>query len=138
MKRENRYLVIKRSDIPKYLNFSDQAVLGALASDISDKRNEDGRPPLECVVVESDWPEYEPTWAAIGVRVDAGAPAGVDHKHYCDAGKWWQVTERLDGAFLVEVGMHDITLESDAFIRRTTAYKQKNKWLTKHHMFCPE
>jgi hypothetical protein len=29
---------------------------------------------MQCVVVESDWPEYEPTWAAIGKRVD-GLPA---------------------------------------------------------------
>jgi len=138
MKREKRYLVFKLSDIKKYLDFSDQAILSALACHIDDRRNADKRPDLQCAVVESDWPEYGLTWAAIEARVDAEAAAEVDNKHYCDAGKWWQVVPLSSRSFLVEVGMHDVTLESDTFTYRGDAYKQKNRWLTKHHMYCPD
>ena len=31
-----------------------------------------GKPALHCVVVEKDWPEYEPTWVDIEARVSAG------------------------------------------------------------------
>ena len=137
MKRENLYVVIKRKDILKYLDFGDAAMLHALAGRISDKRNEDNRLDLECVVVESDWPEYEPTWAAIEARVDAETVAEIDNKHYCSDGKWWELTVLSPRSFLIEVGMHDITLESDTFTYRGDAYKQKDRWLTKHHMFCP-
>lgn len=137
MKREKRYLVFKLSDIKQYFDFSDQAVLSALACHIDDRRNADGRPDLEALVVESDWPEYEPTWAAIEARVDEEAAVEVDNKHYCDAGKWWQVVPQADRSFRVEVGLHDITLESDTFTHRGAAYKQKDRWLTKHSMFCP-
>ena len=31
-------------------------------------RVHEGKAPLDAVVVESDWPEYEPTWKAIEAR----------------------------------------------------------------------
>lgn len=41
-----------------------------LAEKIANKRMDEGRERImECVVVEHDWPEYEPTWAAIEARV---------------------------------------------------------------------
>ena len=137
-KRENRYLVLKRADIPKYLSLADQLEIARLTALIDTGRELDGRPDLECVIVESDWPEYGPTWAAIEKRVDAEAAAQEDNKHYCDAGKWWQVVPLSDQSFLVEIGMHDITLESATCTTRSNAYIQKNRWLTKHNMFCPE
>ena len=42
------------------------------------KSAEIGRPPLGCVVVESDWPEYEPTWRAIEARA-TGAEQPTSH-----------------------------------------------------------
>lgn len=30
---------------------------------------------MECVIVESDWPEYEPTWKAIEARVTGAQPS---------------------------------------------------------------
>ncbi len=70
-KREDRYLVLKRTDIEKakermtakdWDNF--QYVVGL----INYTRKKNNKQPLKCVVVESDWPEYEPTWKAIEIR----------------------------------------------------------------------
>lgn len=63
-----RYIVIKRSDL------QDSPVMALRALDmglqhVNSKRALRGKSPLECVVVESDWPEYEYVWAMIEARV---------------------------------------------------------------------
>ncbi len=61
-KREERYIVIKR----KHLHPMTEASL----------RNEMhhlGIQTVECVVVESDWPEYETVWDMIEKRVCASS-----------------------------------------------------------------
>lgn len=75
--REERYVVVKLTDyvaagIPGYLNNTFHQVLGRVA----EYRSRVGKAPLVCAVVESDWPEYEPTWAAIEARV-TGEPVVV-------------------------------------------------------------
>lgn len=70
MKREKRYLVLKFKDVCNYLNDSELKALSDLATKITLCRHGDNRAPLDCVIVESDWPEFEPTWAAIERRVD--------------------------------------------------------------------
>lgn len=75
MDRENRYLVIKRSDLRMAENLLTPEAFKALETleKMSNQvRANNGKPPLCCVVVESDWPEYEPTWAAIEKRVEKG------------------------------------------------------------------
>lgn len=69
--RERRYIVVKISDADKYLGRANRALLNSLVRVCEESR---GR-PLECVVVESDWPEYEPTWRAIEARVTNGITA---------------------------------------------------------------
>ena len=66
--REYRYLVIKVKDARKYLDAEDQHALEEIADRIERGRIADGKEALLCVVVEHDWPEYEPTWAAIEAR----------------------------------------------------------------------
>lgn len=66
--RENRYIVLKRKhlgQLPDELQIRLKPALEDAASLL---------PKLDYVVVESDWPEYEPTWAAIEARV-TGLPA---------------------------------------------------------------
>ena len=73
MERENRYLVIKRSDLrmaEKLLKPEAFEALEILEKMSNQVRANRGKSPLCCVVVESDWPEYEPTWQAIEGRVD--------------------------------------------------------------------
>ena len=69
--RENRYLVLKRKDIEKSLTPTEQKILMELANKVALDRIDEGRGGLRCVVVEEDWPEYEPTWDAIESRVTA-------------------------------------------------------------------
>lgn len=63
--REERYIVFKVKDLSEHK-------LGW----VRDVIRLNGIPTVDAVVVESDWPEYEPTWAAIERRV-TGAPAWV-------------------------------------------------------------
>ena len=61
--RETRYVIFKLNKLnPKQL---------ARLNDLLNVSGPDGDalPTVECVVVESDWPEYGPTWAAIEARV---------------------------------------------------------------------
>jgi hypothetical protein len=65
--REERYIVFKLSDLGNSLKGDE---IRRLAREYAEHRAEIGKPPLDCVVVESDWPEYEPTWKAIESRVN--------------------------------------------------------------------
>jgi len=71
--REFRYLVMKFKDVNKYLTDTEKEMLLAITRKIAKGRCDDIKMPLDCVVVESDWPEYEPTWKAIEERLNAEA-----------------------------------------------------------------
>ena len=75
--RENRYLVIKWSDAHKALNIKQTYALSCAVNVLNAMRVKAGRGVLECVVVEKDWPEYEPTWEAIERRVLGDAASNV-------------------------------------------------------------
>jgi hypothetical protein len=66
--RELRYIVIKISDAEAVLTKEGLRQLNMLGEMVAEGRRARGKNDLECVVVESDWPEYEPTWAAIQAR----------------------------------------------------------------------
>ena len=67
--REKRYLVFKLSDVEEHFTPGEKQQLARLAEVQRVGRSEAGKPSLECVVVEADWPEYEPTWKAIEARM---------------------------------------------------------------------
>lgn len=70
MQRENRYIVIKHESLSRLTPKEQQdfyQLIGAAGT-------------VDGVVVESDWPEYEPTWQAIERRVDGGAQCLADAK----------------------------------------------------------
>ena len=67
--REERYLVFKISDVIEHLTTTEALQLARLYEIQRVGRKEAGKSELECVVVEKDWPEYEPTWQAIEARV---------------------------------------------------------------------
>ena len=71
MKREQRYIVLKLTDVSAALTDADTKALKAICDKVTEHRVRRGAAMMDCVVVESDWPEYEPTWAAIERRVDA-------------------------------------------------------------------
>jgi len=89
-KREQRYFVVKVKDAKEYLDAHQLEKLAEIADTISEGREKDGIPAVECVVVESDWPEYEPTWNAIEARMTGAQPApsaqdDVMREHVMDA-----------------------------------------------------
>ena len=66
--REERYTVLKISDVHGALNANETEQLIYLEEKIDAYRELRGKGALVCVVVESDWPEYEPTWESIVTR----------------------------------------------------------------------
>lgn len=65
-KREDRYLVFKKSDLtPEQVR-----VLTEWRKTVQGQRLANGKDILTTVVVESDWPEFEPTWDAIQLRME--------------------------------------------------------------------
>ena len=74
-KREDRYMVFKISDVVEHCTKTEALHLARLYEIQRVGRKDAGKVELECVVVESDWPEYEPTWKAIEARVTGAQPA---------------------------------------------------------------
>ena len=73
-KREIRYVVLKAADLQAAgLTEAELNQLQAVCSKVDQYRADAGKPDLECVIVEKDWPEYEPTWKAIEQRMAAVA-----------------------------------------------------------------
>ena len=67
-KREERYLVLKIKDVDSYL-YEDQLMsLDDICRTLNYYRGFRG--PIECVVVEHDWPEYEAVWKMIEDRCE--------------------------------------------------------------------
>lgn len=75
--RQFRYTVLKDRDVHLALNKEERAELEALCLKVDKYRAGVGRPTLICVVVEADWPEYEPTWDAIEKRVETEKSLGA-------------------------------------------------------------
>lgn len=67
--KEIRYLVLKLSDIKAALSTNEIRTLSMLCDKVSIQRHKT-KPPLECVVVEKDWPEYEGVWQSILDRIN--------------------------------------------------------------------
>lgn len=73
-KREIGYVVLKSADLQAAgLTEAELDGLKAVCARVDQYRREVGKPYLECVVVERDWPEYEPTWQAIERRTSKAA-----------------------------------------------------------------
>lgn len=79
--REDRYIVIKRSDLkeaPVYLQVELSLAVEKLAEHLPDR---------ECLVIESDWPEYPVAWQMIESRMTGGA---VVNQHLTTAACLWK------------------------------------------------
>ena len=74
-KKEQRYIVIKVKDLDAAkLSPREKTDLNDILFKINIARKVSGKDPLNCVVVESDWPEFEMVWAAIEKRVKVRKP----------------------------------------------------------------
>jgi hypothetical protein len=68
-KRLNKYIVIKIKDAES-LPACDKRKLLEICRTVDVARTLRGKPDLECVVVENDWPEYKAVWEMIKNRVE--------------------------------------------------------------------
>ncbi|MEE3929695.1 hypothetical protein V2I84_05390 [Pseudomonas viridiflava] len=72
-RREDRYIVIKNTDADKASPETRRAFSVACRK-LHDSMLTRGAPARSFLVIESDWPEYEPTWAEIEARMTGEAP----------------------------------------------------------------
>lgn len=75
MERQDRYIVIKKSDLKAAISSgrligADQDTLNDILERLNTQRFCDNKESLKAVVVESDWPEYERVWKMIEARVN--------------------------------------------------------------------
>lgn len=68
-KREPRYVVFKIKDVLAHLSTCEIDRLQEFGEKCAAGRASEGKPPLNAVVVEQDWPEFELTWAMIEARM---------------------------------------------------------------------
>ncbi|WP_256596953.1 MULTISPECIES: hypothetical protein [unclassified Pseudomonas] len=69
--REDRYIVVKRSDLA-LLSPVDSDLAHSYLEGVMSLMAEWNCPARECLVIESDWPEFAPAWASIEERVTGG------------------------------------------------------------------
>jgi len=79
-KRTVRYVVFKLSDMDKYLTEYARSQIYKYGRELASARRFDCRPPLNAVVVEQDWPEFDVVWALIEARVRREAGPEPDGK----------------------------------------------------------
>lgn len=79
MKLEQRYIILKQTDLDRApLTDHMREMLEVICANVTIARIDAGKTMrLEAVVIEKDWPEYEPTLALLSARVDGQErPAG--------------------------------------------------------------
>lgn len=130
MKRENRYLVFKRSDIDKYLDDEEKKALTNVQLSILEGRGRDGREQLQSVVVEHDWAEYDQVWKMIEARVQGDVVPLLMTRDNPNGWKLEELLERI--AKEVEAKsqaiessdspMRDVILQNNALITKNLRY----------------
>lgn len=68
MQRESRFTVLKNKDIAAYLVEDEREQLNDLCRKINRSRLLAGKGIVQCVVVESNCPEYEKVWELLAAR----------------------------------------------------------------------
>lgn len=71
MELEPRYMVLKMSDMDKYLTEMHKANVTEAICLINLCRKKDNKNPLGALVIEHDWPEYEPAKKLLEERIMA-------------------------------------------------------------------
>lgn len=101
--REQRYVVLKVKDVMQRLSEKDILTLARILDEIDAYRKSIGKKSLECVVIESDWPEYEPTWKAIEARVTGAQAQNAPSDEYVG----WYCAHCERGVDASEVTYHE-------------------------------
>lgn len=121
MKREERYVVMKHTDIDSALSDSDKLLLSAVLNKVERYRKENGKEPIKAVVVENDWPEYEDVWKKLEARVEREEKIRKFKEMFSDKehmGFFYAVESHNDGLFLITSNAH-----SSSRLRNYGGYK---------------
>ena len=127
MNREDRYAIIKLSDTD-HMNYDDQLKLRQLLRKLEKIRVKNGKQPLQAVVVEHDWPEYEQVWKMIETRVNREENTRK-FEHMLDD------KERLGYFFVVETHQGKFLITTDA---HSTSRLTKYSGYKYRAMFSPD
>lgn len=95
-RREERYLVFKRKDCEACMTTAEREQLIELARKMWAYRKDAGKSDFDCVVVESDWPEYEPAWAAIETRMTGRALTAAEKPEAVELGTFTGQIEKCE------------------------------------------
>lgn len=79
-KLEERYLVLKLKDVERLPKRQRETLYRICTAVRAIRIDRGAQPDNACIVVEKDWPEYQPTLDAILDRVDRKDAAGVEGK----------------------------------------------------------
>ena len=121
--REDRYIVIKRSDMEK-LPIDQRRNFAGRCRALHEQMFIAGAPARSVLVIESDWPEYEPVWQMIERRM-AGQPPVT-------------AAEELDAVLHWRDKHTQAINERDALQQRLNAADQRIDELTPLHIEHPE
>lgn len=88
--REPRYIVFKIKDLETYEDCVAREAIRQIGNRIAVARRAHGKPPFNALVVEQDWPEFEPTWAAIEARCKGESPRPASCTWRLDEDGLWQ------------------------------------------------
>lgn len=116
--REDRYIVIKRSDMEK-LPIDQRRNFAGRCRALHEQMFIAGAPARSFLVIESDWPEYEPVWQMIERRM-AGQPPVT-------------AAEELDAVLHWRDKHTQAIKERDALQQRLNAADQRIDELTAQH-----
>ncbi|MEJ1268988.1 hypothetical protein WDV93_24920 [Pantoea ananatis] len=67
---EERYTVLKETDVQHALSAEEVTQLAATVQKVREGRRKAGKKDFSCVVVEHDWPEYPVVWQMLEKRVN--------------------------------------------------------------------
>lgn len=70
MRLQKRYTVLKETDIAEHLSGAMQNLLNSICAAVEDGRKDAGKQTLACLVIEKDWPEYQPTVDLLSAKIN--------------------------------------------------------------------
>lgn len=132
MKRENRYTVLKHTDIHGALDADETELLIKLENKITSYRKKHEKEEINCVVIEHDWPMYESAWNQIEEWVDEGIKKQEEEIHvdtFIEFGSMFSKAEHEDNEDYARWVLN--------YFRLPAAMKiDFNKFMSKNKLFC--
>lgn len=127
--REDRYVVLKRSDLERHATPAQLRELQRICAMVFAGRKNDGKRLNSYVVVADDWPEYEETWAKIEARVlGKSIPDPQEHGNGMVSvdREEWETLQEIASRWLPPFGV-PYNMEAQALFDRLHALREQAK-----------